>query len=144
VLKVSVNEDGFFLETHPKLRPVDFAAEGKFLCGTAHSPMFISEAIGQAKAAAARAGTLLARGTLDVGGHVATVDAERCAACLTCVRVCPFGVPKIGEDNVAVIEAVSCQGCGTCVGQCPGKAIRLPGFTDEQLESVCEQVCVPV
>jgi heterodisulfide reductase subunit A-like polyferredoxin len=109
----------------------------------AHSPMLADECVAQALAAAARAGTILSRGSLSVGGKVARVNPDKCSACLTCARVCPYAVPVISRERVAFIDAASCQGCGTCVGQCPGKAISLPGFTDAQLDSMCAEVCVP-
>ena len=121
-----------------KLRPVDFATEGMFLAGLAHYPKPIEESIAQARAAAARASTILAKDSIMVGGIVATVTPEKCAVCLTCVRTCPFGVPYIGEDGHAVIEPAICQGCGACVSECPGKAITLQHFTDEQLLAAAE------
>jgi heterodisulfide reductase subunit A-like polyferredoxin len=133
MLKVPLNEDGFYMETHAKLGPMDFPGSGLFLCGAAHSPKFVSEAIYQAQGAVARAVTILSKPNLMVGGVVAKVTPEKCAACLTCVRVCPYNVPKIGPDMVAEIEAVQCHGCGTCVGECPAKAIQLQHYTDEQM-----------
>jgi heterodisulfide reductase subunit A-like polyferredoxin len=131
--KVSQNSEGFFLEAHMKLRPVDFGSDGFFLCGLAHYPKPIDEAISQAQAAAARAATVLAKDFITVGGVVAVVDPDKCAACLTCVRTCPFNVPVIGEEGHAVIDAAGCRGCGACVAECPGKAIVLQHFTDKQL-----------
>jgi heterodisulfide reductase subunit A len=131
--KVPVNEDGFLVEAHAKLRPVDFASEGIFLAGLAHYPTPLEASIAQAKAAASRAMTLLAKEALLVGGVVAVVDEGRCAACLTCVRTCPYGIPRVDEHAHAVIDASQCHGCGTCVSECPGKAISLKHFTDEQL-----------
>ena len=130
LFKVPLNEDGFFLEAHMKLRPVDFASEGIFMAGVAHSPKNLAENIAQAQAAASRAGSLLAKDKLESHGVAAQVDAEKCAACLTCVRLCPFGAPRIKEGK-AVIETVICQGCGTCAGECPNKAIKLEGYHDE-------------
>ena len=127
--KLQVNAEGFFLEAHMKLRPVDFSTDGMFLAGLAHYPKPIEESIAQAKAAAARAATILAKDQIMVGGIVAVVEPEKCAVCLTCVRTCPFGVPYIGEEGHAVIEPAICQGCGACVAECPGKAIRLQHFT---------------
>ncbi|MDR3555898.1 MAG: FAD-dependent oxidoreductase, partial [Syntrophobacteraceae bacterium] len=134
-LKVPRNAYGFFLEAHAKLRPVDFASEGIFLCGTAHAPKLISESITQALAAASRAGSFLAGKTLSVGGAVAHVDTERCAACLVCVRVCPFNVPKINDMRVSEINEALCQGCGTCVSDCPARAIQLSHYEDCQVHS---------
>ena len=133
VYKISLNAEGFFLEAHMKLRPVDLTNEGMFLAGLAHYPKPIEESIAQARAAAARATTILAKDSISVGGVVAVVDPDKCAVCLTCVRTCPFGVPHIGEEGHAVIEPAICQGCGACVSECPGKAISLQHFTDEQL-----------
>jgi heterodisulfide reductase subunit A-like polyferredoxin len=141
-LKVPRDLDGFFLEAHVKLRPVDFATDGIYLAGVAHYPKFIGEAVAQAQAAAARAATILSKDTLSVGGVVAQVDAGLCTACLTCVRVCPYEVPKInsallgvgGIAGAAEIEVAQCQGCGICVAECPARAISLMHFTDDQME----------
>lgn len=133
MLKVPLNEDGFFMETHAKLAPMDLPSQGVFLCGGAHSPKFATESIYQAQGAVARAMNILSQKNLMVGGVVAAVDQEKCAACLTCVRVCPFNVPKINREGVAEIEAVACQGCGTCAGECPAKAIQLQHYKDQQL-----------
>ena len=131
--KVPVNNEGFLVEAHAKLRPVDFASDGIFLAGLAHYPKPLEETIAQAKAAAARALTILSRKSILVGGVVSTVDSDRCAACLTCVRTCPFHVPYVGEEGFAVIDAAECHGCGICAAECPGKAITLKHFTDQQI-----------
>ncbi len=141
LLKFSCTLEGFFLEAHVKLRPVDFPAEGLFLCGAAHYPKFIDETIAQAQAAAARAATILSKDVLQVGGVVAVVDEEKCTGCLTCVRICPYDVPRINPTKVGVgailgvaeIEAAACQGCGACAGECPAKAIQLQHYRDEQV-----------
>ncbi len=138
MLKVPRMADGFFLEAHMKLRPVDFATDGIYVCGTAHSPKNISESIAQAAAAAARAGTILALDHISVGGVVAVVDEERCAACLTCVRACPYSVPVINEKGKAEIDPVKCHGCGVCAAECPGKAIQLQYFRDVQVIAKCD------
>ncbi|MEW5946844.1 MAG: FAD-dependent oxidoreductase [bacterium] len=133
VMKVPVEKSGFFLEAHVKLRPVEFASDGMFLCGLAHSPKHTDENIAQAKAAVSRALTILSKQTLEVEGMVAAVDPERCAACLTCLRVCPYGVPTINAEGKAEILGVKCHGCGTCVAECPNKAIQLEHFRDDQV-----------
>jgi heterodisulfide reductase subunit A len=134
VLRVPMTSDGFFLEAHAKLRPVDFACEGVFLAGTAHGPKLIPETIAQALAAAGRAATILCQDILRAGGAVSVVNRDRCAACLTCVRLCPYGVPRI-EKGAAVIEPTACQGCGLCAAECPGGAITLECFTDQQMQA---------
>ncbi len=135
MLKVPLNEDGFFLETHIKLGPMDFPSTGIYLCGSGHSPKPIAEAVYQARGAAARAATILTRKDMLAGGVVASVDEARCAACLSCVRVCPFSVPKINARGVAEIDPVQCQGCGSCTAECPGKAIQLLHYKDAQLSA---------
>ncbi|MBW2053200.1 MAG: CoB--CoM heterodisulfide reductase iron-sulfur subunit A family protein [Deltaproteobacteria bacterium] len=132
-LKIPPDSDGFFMEAHLKLRPVDFTNNGFFMAGLAHGPKFLEESIAQAKAAAARTATVLASASIEVGGMVAVVDPGKCAACLTCVRTCPYGVPRIGPHDHAEIEPALCHGCGACVSECPGKAISLQHFTDEQI-----------
>ncbi|MEW6386487.1 MAG: NAD(P)-binding protein [Thermodesulfobacteriota bacterium] len=133
LLKVPRNAYGFFIEAHAKLRPVDFSSEGIFLAGTAHSPKLISESIPQALAAASRAGAFLADTAQTISGVTATVDPARCAACLICVRACPYNVPQITKDNVSEINKALCQGCGICASECPAKVIQLEHFEDDQL-----------
>jgi heterodisulfide reductase subunit A-like polyferredoxin len=141
LMKFSCTLEGFFLEAHVKLRPVDFPAEGLFLCGAAHYPKFLDEAISQAQAAAARAATILSRDVLEVGGVIAVVEPDKCTGCLSCVRICPYNVPRIdptlvgagGIRGVAEIEGAACQGCGICAGECPAKAIQLEHYRDEQV-----------
>jgi heterodisulfide reductase subunit A len=134
-LKVPLNADGFFLEAHMKLRPLDFATEGVFLAGLAHAPKNMAESISQAKGAAARAATILSKPFMDRSGIVSEVDQARCAGCLTCVRMCPYDVPQINDEGVAYIEPASCQGCGLCASVCPRKAIGTRHYRDEQLIS---------
>jgi len=137
-LKVPLGGDGFFQEAHMKLRPLDFASEGLFLCGLAHGPKAAEESIAQATGAAGRAATLLSQKKLEVSGEVSVVDPERCIGCLTCVRSCPYHVPEVGEDKVAHIEAVSCQGCGICAAACPRQAITTWHSTPDQLVAKVE------
>ena len=138
--KVPVNEDGFFFEAHMKLRPLDFANEGMFMAGFAHAPKLLGETIAQAKAAAARAVTVLSKDKLLISGSVAIVDEDRCAICLTCVRLCPYEVPKINENNRAYIDAASCQGCGVCAVACPARAIEVRHYKDEQILAKCDAI----
>jgi len=136
MLKVPLSKDGFFLEAHMKLRPVDFATEGVFLCGLAHWPKFIDESISQANGAAARALTIISKDTLEGEGAIARIDGDICSACGTCVAICPYGAPqKNPETGDVKINEVTCKGCGTCVASCPERAITLPFFTDEQLKA---------
>ncbi|MCK4485627.1 MAG: FAD-dependent oxidoreductase [Desulfobacterales bacterium] len=133
IYKLPLNEDGFFMEAHAKLRPVDFANEGIFLAGMAHYPKPIEESIAQAEAAASRACTILAHKERTLSGAVAVVDPDLCGNCLTCVRTCPYGVPFINEESVAQIDADKCHGCGVCAAECPYQAITLASITTEQI-----------
>ena len=135
LFKFPISGEGFFLEAHLKLRPVDFASDGLYLCGVAHYPKTINETIAQAEAAAARSATILSKEHLLVGGVVAVVEGERCAACLTCVRVCPYDVPVVNVRGEAEIDIVKCKGCGTCAAECPARAIDLMHYRGSQLEA---------
>jgi heterodisulfide reductase subunit A len=136
MLKVPLTKDGFFLEAHMKLRPVDFATEGVFLCGMAHSPKYIDESIAQACAAAARAATILSKPTLEMEGIVAKVNEDLCSGCRICEYLCPYGAiemkEKDGKLTAHVIEAL-CKGCGACGTACPTKAIIMGHFTTEEI-----------
>jgi heterodisulfide reductase subunit A len=136
MLKVPLNKDKFFLEAHMKLRPVDFATDGVFLCGMAHSPKFIDESISQACAAAARAATVLSKSALEMEGSIAHVDEALCAGCRICKSVCAYSaiemLDKDGEQKSHVIEAL-CKGCGTCGAACPAGAITMQHFSDDQV-----------
>ena len=143
LFKVPLDNDGFFLEAHVKLRPVDFNTDGIFMAGMAHYPKLLDETMIQAQAAAARAARVLSKETLTAGGRVAVVDENKCTGCLTCVRICPFGVPIIkpnlaGVGNImgaAYVETAVCQGCGICASECPARAIQIMHYTDAQMVS---------
>lgn len=151
LFKANLDSDGFLLEAHVKLRPVDFAADGIFMAGMAHYPKLLDESMIQGQAAAARAARILSRDTLTAGGRVAVVDEQRCVGCLTCVRICPFGVPHIvsglaGVGNLmgaAHIEPAVCQGCGSCVAECPAQAIHLRHYSDSQIEAKAHALLNP-
>jgi len=135
IIKLARNQDGYFMEAHVKLRPVDMASEGIFVCGTAHSPKLITESISQAMAAASRAATFLSQTEITLSVVTATVDQDRCASCLICVRSCPYGVPCINQDGVSEIDPALCRGCGICAAECPAKVIELNWYEDDQVMS---------
>ena len=134
LLKLPRNEQGFFQENHAKMRPLDFAAEGYFLCGNAHSPKLIKEAVTQGLGAASRAGAFLAATTQMISPIVAEVNSGRCVGCLACVRTCPYQVPRINKGKSEIMGAL-CLGCGVCAGVCPAGAIEFSHYTDEQLKA---------
>jgi heterodisulfide reductase subunit A2 len=134
IMKLNRNPEGFFIEAHVKLRPVDMPSDGVFLCGTAHGPKLITEAISQAQAAASRATTFLAKDAIKLSAITAKVDVDHCVKCLTCVRSCPFGVPEfnINEKVIEINEAI-CHGCGVCASICPRQTIHLSFYDDNQI-----------
>ena len=140
IIKTGRNAEGFFMEAHVKLRPVEAATEGIFICGTAHGPKLITETITQAMAAASRATTFLAQEYLTLSAVTAEVAQEACASCLVCVRSCPYNVPVINKDGVSYIDPALCQGCGVCASECPAKTIKLNWYEDTQLLSKVESL----
>jgi heterodisulfide reductase subunit A len=141
--KVPLNQDGFFLEAHVKLRPVDFATEGVFLCGLAHAPKSIEESIAQAKAAASRATTILAKETIMAEGIVCSINEDICSGCGICEVLCPYGAIVVNKERkVAEINEALCKGCGTCCAACPSGAAQQRGFTRDQIASMVETALV--
>jgi heterodisulfide reductase subunit A-like polyferredoxin len=138
--KVPLSQDNFFLEVHMKLRPVDFATDGIFVCGLAHYPKPIDESIAQAQAAASRAATLLARDTIHFSGTVALTDPMACSACAVCVSICPYSAPRFNDKGKAEINPALCKGCGLCVASCRSGAIRLKGFDDAQIFAMIDSI----
>jgi heterodisulfide reductase subunit A len=140
--KLSTNEDGYFLEAHMKLRPVDFATDGVFLAGLAHYPKPLDETIAQAEAAGAHAAQVLAKGYVDAPGMVSTVDAFLCRGCGRCVDICPFDVPVLKEVSPGVwkseINPALCKGCGACGVACPTGAAAIRHFKDDQVGVMIE------
>jgi heterodisulfide reductase subunit A len=136
MLKVPLTKEGSFLEAHMKLRPVDFATDGVFLCGMAHSPKYVEESIAQACAAAARATTILSKSKLEMEGIVANVNEDLCSGCRICEHLCPYNAvemrDKEGKTIAHVLEAL-CKGCGACSTACPTKAIVMGHFTTEEI-----------
>jgi heterodisulfide reductase subunit A len=144
-LKVPLNSEGFFLEAHMKLRPVDFMTDGVFLCGLAHSPKTLEESVLQAQAASARAATILARDSIELEANISHVVDEKCDGCAYCVDTCPYkaitlleymwqgAIKKVVDTNEAV-----CKGCGCCQATCPKDGVLIQGFTLEQIRAQIE------
>jgi heterodisulfide reductase subunit A len=140
LLKVPLTQDGFFLEAHAKLRPLDFAADGIFLAGLAHSPRTLDESIAQAQGAAIRAVALLSQKQREAVAMVASVNERLCAGCGLCVEVCPYGARALDEDaHIAQVNAALCQGCGACVTACPNGASQQRAFEMPQVFAMIEE-----
>jgi heterodisulfide reductase subunit A-like polyferredoxin len=141
-LKVPLNSEGFFLEAHMKLRPVDFMTDGVFLCGLAHSPKSIDESILQAQAASARAASILVQDSLELGANISQVVDESCDGCAYCVDTCPYKAITLLEykwqgsiKKVVETSDSTCKGCGCCQATCPKNGIFIRGFTLGQIEA---------
>lgn len=132
MLKVPLSRDGFFLEAHMKLRPVEFATSGVFLCGACSSPRFMDECVSQAEAAAMKALLVLQSGHIETEPYVSEIREDKCTGCQICLRVCPFSAIDVVEGKVRVIGEL-CKGCGLCNAACPSGAIQQRGFRDNQL-----------
>jgi heterodisulfide reductase subunit A len=147
LFKVTLGPDGFFKEAHVKLRPVEFAAEGVFLCGTAHYPKHLSETISQAYGAASRALTLLSQDLVTASGSVCDVAEAKCIACGACISACTYGAIEFQETRQgkkAIVNPVICKGDGLCNAMCPTGAISLKHFTDEELLNQIDAAVVNV
>ncbi|MEJ2427554.1 MAG: FAD-dependent oxidoreductase [Deltaproteobacteria bacterium] len=142
IFGVPLNSDGFFeVEGHvATISPVELSKRGILVCGLAEGPKTIEESVAQAKAAAQRAATILSKNFLLASPVAAKIDNLKCAGCLTCVKVCPFSVPHIGEKGVVEILAEECRGCGICASECPINAIQLEHFRDEQVLTQIEGI----
>jgi len=141
MLKLPVNANGFFLEAHVKLRPVEAAVDGIYICGLAHAPKPVEETIVQAQAAAAKAAMPLVKGFVTVDPIVSSVEQDNCIGCGLCSSLCPYGaiiMEKVGKKRKARTISASCKACGICASHCPTFAISMGGFTNEQLISQIE------
>jgi heterodisulfide reductase subunit A len=149
ILKVPLNQDKFFLEAHMKLRPIDFATEGVFLCGLAHSAKSIQESISQGYGAASRAATILSKDRIELEANISQVVDENCDGCAYCIEPCPYNALTLIEymregaiKKTVEADETQCKGCGTCQATCPKQGIFVRGFTPEQLGIMVESCLV--
>ena len=151
MLKVPLDQNGFFLEAHVKLRPLDFATDGIFLCGIAQFPKMLPESIAQAKGAAARAATILSKDAITISGTSSQINADLCIGCGSCLEMCPYNAirmrfvdKKIEKSLISTYQAhiidALCKGCGTCASICPVQAIYTPNFTNSQILTMVESI----
>jgi heterodisulfide reductase subunit A len=139
MLKVSADPGNFYQEAHVKLRPLDFPTDGVYVCGSAHYPKNLTDAISQAEGAASRAAIPMLKGFAKAEGIVASVDEDLCSGCKLCIAVCPYSAIEFDEEKkVTRINEVLCKGCGTCSAACPSGALQQKGFTDKQISSMVE------
>ncbi|UCG69645.1 MAG: hydrogenase iron-sulfur subunit [Thermoplasmata archaeon] len=142
MLKVPLSKDGFFLEAHMKLRPLDFATEGVFLCGLAHSPKFLEECISQAKGTVSRAATLLSKKFFEANAVISVVDEMKCRGCGECIDICEFGAPELITDDKgnkrSKINEALCKGCGACAASCCNNAIITKHFKNDQIHTMID------
>jgi heterodisulfide reductase subunit A len=144
LLKVPLGESGFFLEAHVKLRPVEFATDGVYVCGTARWPSDVSESISQAYAASSKAAIPMRAGVVTAEAITAFSNPDICTGCGTCTTCCPYGAVTLEQSEagrqVSMVNTVQCKGCGCCVAACPNGAMQQRGFTDQQVLRMIE-VC---
>ncbi len=144
MFKVPLDSNGFFLEVHIKLRPVDFATEGVFLCGTAQAPKLVDESIAQAAAAASRACIILSKKSLESSAVISKVNTELCVGCGACEKVCPYGAISLTQvllekqgisykARKSEVNPALCKGCGACAMSCPTGALDQQHFRNDQL-----------
>jgi heterodisulfide reductase subunit A len=143
LFKVPLNEDRSFLEAHMKLRPVDFATDGIFMCGLAHSPKFIDESSAQAQAAASRAATVMVKDFVAAEGIICSVDENICSGCGVCELICPYKAIQVNREmRVAKVNEALCKGCGSCCSACVAGVISMNHFEDEQILAQIEALTV--
>jgi heterodisulfide reductase subunit A len=136
LFKVPVNDDGFFVEAHVKLRPSDFATDGVFVCGLAHSPKPIDESIAHGLGAASRAVTVLSQKRMFGNAIVAQIIPESCVGCQGCLAVCPYeAILYLEDEKICEVNPAICKGCGACAATCPSASAQLGGFTSRQIYS---------
>jgi heterodisulfide reductase subunit A len=142
-LNLSLSPDGFLLEAHPKLRPVDSFNDGIFVAGMVQGPKDIPDTVAQAKAAASGAMALMGRGKINIEPYYSIVDEERCASCQVCISVCPYNAVALNERGYAEVNPALCKGCGTCTSTCASGAISSQHYTDGQIAAMITEYLMP-
>ncbi|MEE9150719.1 MAG: 4Fe-4S binding protein, partial [Thermoplasmata archaeon] len=141
MLKIPLSTEGYFLEKHPKLSPLETNTDGIYVCGCAQYPKNIVDTVAQASGAASKASIPMAKGRVKADSVVSVVDEEKCTGCGTCEILCPFGAISKREDGKAEVTTAICKGCGVCRASCPENAVMIPHFTNEQMIA---QICAMV
>ncbi len=142
MLKIPIATDGFLMEAHLKLRPVDTNVDGVFIAGTISGPKDVSESIISGEAAAARASILMGNGKVKTEAITAVVDEEQCIGCGLCEEICPYGAPRI-EEGKSKIREILCRGCGSCAAECPKRAITMRHYRDDQILAQVKALLIP-
>jgi heterodisulfide reductase subunit A len=138
-LNLNLSPDGFLLEAHPKLRPVDSFNDGIFVAGMVQGPKDIPDTVAQAKAAASGAMALMGKGKINVEPYYSVVDEDRCAGCQVCISVCPYNAVSLNERGFAEVNPALCKGCGTCTSTCASGAIASQHYTDGQIAAMIQE-----
>jgi heterodisulfide reductase subunit A len=142
MLKIPIGTDGFMMEAHLKLRPVDTNVDGVFIAGTVSGPKDVSESIISGEAASARASILMGNRKVKTEAITAVVDEDLCIGCGLCEEICPYGAPKI-EDGKSKVREILCRGCGSCAAECPRRAITMRHFGDNQILAQVKALLMP-
>jgi heterodisulfide reductase subunit A2 len=142
LLRVPIDQNNFFMEAHAKLRPLDFATDGIFVCGSARYPANVEEAISQGLGVASRIGTILFKDKLVTSAIVAEINADTCVGCLGCVEMCPYdAIQFLPDKGICEVNRILCKGCGCCASTCPSQSAMLKGYKPQQLLSQIRAVC---
>jgi heterodisulfide reductase subunit A len=142
MMRVPLDQNNFFLEAHAKLRPLDFATDGLFICGSGRYPATVEEAQSQGLGVASRVGAILFKGIMTISANVAAINPDTCVGCLGCLEMCPYeAIDFLPDQNICTINTILCKGCGCCAATCPSESVQLKGYKPKQMLCQIRAVC---